>query len=128
MSRANATAVFVALILLPGSAEVFGGSCRRNIEGGLYTPYVPYYDGYAYLNPFGGPVANAYLPGSPVQQHRLYFPDPVANFYFRSHAYQVYELRIVRDRNQDAYPQRPRYPRTYYSRPTVRPLGASPGR
>jgi hypothetical protein len=111
---------FVALFLLPFPAEASGAWCRPSLEGGLYAPYVPYYPGYydpGYLSPFGGPVASAYQPGSPVQQHRLYFPDPVANFYFRSHAYRVYELRIPRERNGEPHPRQPRYRRTYYPRP-----------
>jgi hypothetical protein len=112
----------VALFFLPLPAEASGAGCQRSFDGGVYVPYVPYYPGpydlgYGYV-PFSGPVvASAYLPGSPVQHHRLYYPDPVANFYFRSHAYRVYELRIPQDRNGDPYPRQPRYRRTYYPRP-----------
>jgi hypothetical protein len=109
----------VALFLMPVPAEAPEAWCPPIFEGGLYGPYTPYYPGYydpgyAYLSLFSGPVASAYLPGSPVQRHRLYYPDPVANFYFRSHAYRVYELRIPQDRNGNPYPRQPRYRRTYY--------------
>lgn len=109
----------VALFFLPLPAEASGAWCQPGFGGGFYGPYVPYYPGYydpGYVIPFAGP----YQPGSPVQQHRLYYPDPVANFYFRSHAYRVYELRIPRDRNGEPDPRQPRYRRTYYPGQLVR--------
>ena len=112
----------VALFFLPLPAEASGLWCPPAPEGGLYGPYTPYYPGYydpgyGYLGVFPGAVASAYVPGSPVQQHRLYHPDPIANFYFRSHAYRVYELRIPRDQNGEPHARQPRYRRTYYPRP-----------
>jgi hypothetical protein len=112
----------VALFCLPFPAEASGAWCRPSFEGGIYGPYASYYPGYydpgyGYLGVFPSPVASAFVPGSPVQQHRLYFPDPIANFYFRSHAYRVYELRIPREPNGEPHPRQPRYRRTYYPRP-----------